>query len=50
MPEDIENLLLECNVPKWYVESMKKIMYLFPKTFLVEVLKRDIYECIKFYI
>lgn len=42
MPEEIEKLLLECEVPKWYVESMKKILYLFPKTHLIVLLKRDI--------
>lgn len=42
MPEEIESLLLECDVPEWYVESMKKILYLFPKTFLVVLLKRGI--------
>ena len=42
MPEEIENLLLECDIPEWYVESMKKIMYLFPKAHLVVLLKRDI--------
>lgn len=42
MPEEIESLLLECDVPEWYVESMKKISYLFPKTFLIVLLKREI--------
>ena len=42
LPEEVENLLLECDVPEWYVESMKKIMYLFPKSHLVALLKRDI--------
>lgn len=42
MPEEIESLLLECDVPEWYVESMKKILYLFPKTFLIVLLKREI--------
>ncbi len=42
MPAEIEKLLLECEVPEWYVESMKKILYLFPKTHLIVVLKRDI--------
>lgn len=44
MPEDVESLLLECDVPEWYVESMKKILYLFPKTYLIALLKRDIYK------
>lgn len=42
MPLRIEKLLLECEVPEWYVESMKKILYLFPKTHLIELLKREI--------
>lgn len=42
MPAEIEKLLLECDVPEWYIESMKKILYLFPKTHLIELLKRDI--------
>ena len=42
MPEEIESLLLECDVPEWYVESMKKISYLFPKTFLIVLVKREI--------
>lgn len=42
MPEEIEQLLYECDVPVWYVESMKKISYLFPKTHLIMLLKRDI--------
>lgn len=42
MPAEIEQLLLNSDVPKWYVESMKKIMYLFPKTHLIVTLKREI--------
>uniref|UniRef100_UPI0040564767 helix-turn-helix domain-containing protein n=1 Tax=Acetatifactor sp. TaxID=1872090 RepID=UPI0040564767 len=42
MPVEIERLLLECEVPEWYVESMKKILYLFPKTHLIVLLKRNI--------
>lgn len=42
MPEETEKLLLACGVPKWYVESLKKILYLFPKTHLVTLLKRNI--------
>ena len=42
-------LLLECDVPVWYVESMKKIMYLFPKTHLIALIKRDICRFIKLY-
>lgn len=42
MPEEIEKLLLESDVPVWYVESMKKIAYLFPKAHLVTRLKWDI--------
>lgn len=47
MPAEIEKLLLECEVPEWYVESMKKILYLFPKTQLIVLLKRDICKFIK---
>lgn len=44
---EIEKLLLECEVPKWYVESMKKILYLFPKTYLIVLLKRNICKYIE---
>jgi len=47
MPAEIEKLLLECDVPEWYVESMKKIFYLFPKTHLIVLLKRDICNFVK---
>lgn len=42
MQEETESLLLACGVPTWYVESMKKIQYLFPKTHLIAILLRDI--------
>lgn len=42
MSEETEHLLLSCDVPVWYVESMKKIQYLFPKTHLIALLKRHI--------
>lgn len=42
MPEDLEHLLLESGVPEWYVDSMKKIQYVFPKAHLVAYLKKDI--------
>lgn len=42
MPVETEKLLLECEIPEWYVESMKKILYLFPKTYLIVLLKREI--------
>ena len=32
MPEEVERLLTECDIPDWYIESLKKIKYLFPKT------------------
>lgn len=35
MTAETEQLLLECDVPAWYVESMKKIRYLFPKGNLI---------------
>lgn len=44
MPEDIEKLLYESEVPRWYIESMKKIRYLFPKTQLIAALKCEIYN------
>ena len=47
MPTDIESLLLDSDVPEWYVDSMKKISYLFPKTHLITVLKRKICSFIK---
>lgn len=47
MPAEIQSLLLECGVPEWYVESMKKILYLFPKTHLIPLVKRDICKFIK---
>lgn len=47
MPKDIECLLIECDVPKWYIESMKKILYLFPKTTIITHLKREIYDAVK---
>ena len=42
MKEEIKDILLECDVPQWYVESMQKIQYLFPKAYLVLLLKREI--------
>ena len=42
MPEAVEMLLKECNVPDWYIQSMKKLKYLFPKTYLIMLLKREI--------
>jgi len=46
MPTEVESLLMECDVPEWYVESMKKILYLFPKTHLIMTLKREICRCV----
>ena len=37
-----KGLLTECDMPDWYIESLKKIKYLFPKTHLIMLLKRDI--------
>ena len=42
MSADLEQLLLENEVPDWYVDSMKKIHYIFPKAHLVTYLERDI--------
>lgn len=42
MPADLEQLLLENEVPDWYIDSMKKIHYIFPKAHLITYLKRDI--------
>lgn len=42
MPKEVENLLCDNDVPKWYVESMKNILYLFPKTHIIAYVKRDI--------
>ena len=44
MPEEIEQILIEAEVPKWYIESMKKIQYLMPKSHLIHILKREIYN------
>ena len=40
MPEEIEKVLSECDVPDWYIDSMKKIMYLYPKVNLIVLLKK----------
>ena len=34
-PGDAENIMKDKNVPEWYVESMRKIAYLFPKAHAV---------------
>lgn len=47
MNQETENLLLECDIPEWYVQSMKKIRYLFPKTQLILSIKRDICRYLK---
>ena len=42
IPADLEQLLLENEVPERYIDSMKKIHYIFPKAHLITYLKRDI--------
>lgn len=42
MPADVEQLLLENDVPDWYIESMKKIRYLGSKTQYIVNLKKNI--------
>ena len=42
MPDDIMELLLSCGVPEWYVDSMKKIRYLYSKAHIILLLKCDI--------
>lgn len=47
MPVEVEHLLLESEIPEWYIESMKKIKYLFPKTHSIVFLKQQIYKFIQ---
>lgn len=47
MSLETETLMLENGVPKWYVESMKKIKYLFPKTHMIPIIKLDICRFVK---
>lgn len=42
MLEEVLMLLQECEVPEWYVECVKKIHYLPPRTMIVPMLKRQI--------
>lgn len=42
MPSEIEKCLTESGVPDWYIESAKKIRYLFPKAHQINFLKREI--------
>lgn len=47
MPLEVENLLLQCDIPKWRIESIKRMLYLFPKTFIITRLKGDICRMLK---
>ncbi len=35
LDEDTENYMKECGIPKWYIDSCRKIEYLFPKAHAV---------------
>lgn len=47
MPQETERFLLECDIPAWYIQNMKKIKYLSSKTRLILLLKKDIYHYLK---
>ena len=47
MPSEIETLLLECDVPKWYVERIKKIRNLSRKTHTITIVKRNVCKFLK---
>lgn len=45
MPKNVETLLKELNLPGWYPEYLRKVMYLFPKGHCIAMLLTDaIYE------
>ena len=44
MPKETEELLLECGVPAWYIDSLKKVRYAFAKTVVIEILIGQIAE------
>ena len=47
MPAEIETLLLECDVPKWYVERIKKIRNLSRKAHTITIVKHNICKFLK---
>ena len=47
MPSETEELLLQSDIPKWCIEFMKRIQYLFSKTVIVTRLKGDMCRVLK---